>query len=330
MEAERSTPPTHFIFFFKFSCGKLEPHSPSLGLLVCDLSWAPLVQSEDLRPSFGWYPHPSMYALTHSLGHLIGSNIVQCVSKSFMVAGPADGAAPDLGLAPLAVVECCWSFSLFGTVVLGLTGGDVAAGVGDLLTSYHSLAAPSGCLQKLVKIVGNCSELPRSSWLVRLNCTSFCAGLLGEHATVDSCSEGEWLAVHIRAISGWVSLTPFPGGSCWCSCSWGQLEEWCSCSPLSWEHGGISKGETHLEGILVGVQECTSLCWTHLWWALMALLLSAPSVWIPMHGVRVPCWWTLSWPFDTGSFRVTKRNDYHSGHSQRLGWFIYPVAMLMS
>ena len=47
-----------------------------------------------------------------------------------MVAGPADGVMPDLGVAPLAAVKCCLLFSLFGMVILGLTIGHVAMGVG--------------------------------------------------------------------------------------------------------------------------------------------------------------------------------------------------------
>ena len=47
-----------------------------------------------------------------------------------MVAGLADGAVPDLDVAPLAVVECCWLLSLLGMVILGCTGGHVATGVG--------------------------------------------------------------------------------------------------------------------------------------------------------------------------------------------------------
>ena len=47
--------------------------------------------------------------------------------------------------------------------------------------------------------MGNCGEWLRSSWLMRLNCTSFCAGLFGEHATVDSCGECEYFVVCVRA-----------------------------------------------------------------------------------------------------------------------------------
>ena len=142
-----------------------------------------------------------------------------------MVACPADGAAPHLGVASLAVVQCCWSFSLLGTVVLGLTIGHVVESVGKLSALHHSLVAPPGCLRKLVKIIGNCGESPRSSWFVRLNCTSFCAGFLGEHTTVGFCSKCEHLVGHVRMVPGWAGLTPFPGDSLVCRCSRGQLEQ---------------------------------------------------------------------------------------------------------
>ena len=69
-----------------------------------------------------------MYALTHSLGCLIGSGIMWCVIESLMVGGPVDGMGPDLGVASLAVVESFWSFFLFGMVVLG----HVAMGIDKL------------------------------------------------------------------------------------------------------------------------------------------------------------------------------------------------------
>ena len=66
---------------------------------------------------------------------------------------------------------------------------------------------------------------------------------------------------------------------------------------------------------------CLTLCWTPLWWVLMLLLLSTPTVWMPMHGVRAPHWWTLSWPFDAASLSANRRNDYHRGYLWMLGGF---------
>ena len=120
------------------------------------------------------------------MGHLIGSGIVQCVNVSFPAVGSVDGVALDVGVAPSAVVECHWSLSLCGMVILGCMRGLVATGVGELQTSHPSSAVPSGCLRKPAKLAGNCGELPRSSKFVRSNCSTFCARLLGGHVTVDS------------------------------------------------------------------------------------------------------------------------------------------------
>ena len=232
---------------------------------------------------------PLTYALTHSLGHLIGSDILQCVRGSLSVAGLVDGVAQDLGVVLLAVIEHCWSLSPLGTVILGCTGGHVATEVGKLWVSHHSSVGPSDQLREPAKLVGNCGELPRLSWLRRSKCISFCVGLLGEHATVDFCSDHEHLAVHVRVILGQVRVTSSPGDSCWCSCCWGQPEHRCSHTSLSWECGIISKGKTCLKGLPEGVWECTLLCgWTPLWQALMLLLLSAPTVWMLLHGERAP------------------------------------------
>ena len=199
---------------------------------------------------------PLTYGLTHSLSHLIGSGIVQCVGESFTVAGLMDGVASDLGVDPPAVVECCWLLSLFGMVALDHTRGHVAMEVGEFWSSHHSSLAPSGHSRKPAKLVG---ELPRSSCLVRLNHTSLCVGLLGEHATLDSCGDCEHHTVHVGVIPIQVGLAPSPGDSCWCSCSSGQLEVWCSHSSLSWEHGGIGKDKTCLEGHMEGVHKHASL-----------------------------------------------------------------------
>ena len=62
-----------------------------------------------------------------------------------------------------------------------------------------------------------------------------------------------WVPYSAHWSNSWLGQADFfPPGTCWCVCHWGQLEEWCSCSSLSWEQGG-------LEGLLKGVQECTSL-----------------------------------------------------------------------
>ena len=74
---------------------------------------------------------PSKYALTHTLGHLIGSSIVWCVSEYLSVADLADGVVLNLGMAPLTVVEHQWSLSIPGTVILGHTRGYVAKWVGE-------------------------------------------------------------------------------------------------------------------------------------------------------------------------------------------------------
>ena len=192
------------------------------------VSWSAAVQPLRVRNSghqLGGVLLPSTYTLTHSLGYLIGSGIVWFVGESFTVAGPVDGVAPGLGVAPLVVTECYWSFSLFGMVVLGLIRGHMDMRVGKLQALHCSSAAPSDHLRQLVKLVGNCSELPRSSWLMRMNHTSFCAGLLGKHAMVDTCGECEHLLVCVGALLSQVWLTPFPGISYWCSYSQGQLEE---------------------------------------------------------------------------------------------------------
>ena len=97
---------------------------------------------------------PSIYALTHSLGHLIGSRIVWCVGESFTVAGLVDWVAVDMDVAPFTVTEHCWSFSLFGMVILGLTWGHVAAGVDELQAPHCSSAAPPDHSSKLVELVG--------------------------------------------------------------------------------------------------------------------------------------------------------------------------------
>ena len=75
---------------------------------------------------------------------------------------------------------------------------------------------------------------------------------------------------------------------------------------------------------------CLTVWWTPLWQALMLLLLSSPTVWMPMHGVRVPHWWTLSWLFGIGGLSMRRRNDYHRGYLWMLEWFVCPVAKLMS
>ena len=175
---------------------------------------------------------PSKYALTHFLCHLIGSGIVWCVGGSLLVAGLVDEAVSDLGVAPLAVVEHCWSLCLLGMVILGHTGRHVAVGVGKLWASHNSSVAPSAYSWKPAKLVGNCHGLPRSSWLRRLNHTCFCIGLLGEHTTADSCSDCEHISVHVRVVPSQVGLTSSPGDSCGCSCSRGQPEEQCSHSSL--------------------------------------------------------------------------------------------------
>ena len=77
-----------------------------------------------------------VYALTQSFGCLIGYSMVWC-----------------LGLAPLAVVECCWLPSLFSMIILGHIGGHVTIGVDKLQVSSYSSVASSGCLRKPAKLV---------------------------------------------------------------------------------------------------------------------------------------------------------------------------------
>ena len=131
MQAGRRIPPTHFL---KMSCGKSETCGQFLGLLLCvhfgNLSQAPLIESQKLRPSGGWSPHPFGTYLDPLPGPFDWVQHSRCVvCESFMVAGPVDGAAPDLGVTLLAAVEHCQSFSLLGTVVWGFIVGHVAEGV---------------------------------------------------------------------------------------------------------------------------------------------------------------------------------------------------------
>ena len=62
----------------------------------------------------------------------------------------------------------------------------MAVGVGKVHASCHLLVAPSGHLRKPAKSSGNCGGSPRSSWLIRLKCTCFCAGPLSKYTAVDS------------------------------------------------------------------------------------------------------------------------------------------------
>ena len=55
MEAGRRILPT---CFFKLSCRQSEACSLSLGLLLYELSQAPLVESKELRPPVGWFFNP--------------------------------------------------------------------------------------------------------------------------------------------------------------------------------------------------------------------------------------------------------------------------------
>ena len=267
---------------------------------MCDLSWVPLVLSQELWPPVGWHPHPLGIYPDPPLGHLIGSGNMWYVGGSITAAGLVDGAAPGLVVVLLTVVEWCWSLSLLDMVVLGCTGGHVAVRVGELQASHHSSVAPSGHSRKPAKCVGNCGELPRSSQLRRTNCIWFCVGFLGEHATVDFCGDCECLAVCIRAVPSQIKLMSSPGDSCWHSCKWGQPEDWCSHSSVCWEHGRIGKGETCLERFLKGVWECTSLCvgphCDRLWWSCCLPLLYEclhmdwePSLMNPLMAVW--CWW---------------------------------------
>ena len=102
----------------------------------------------------------------------------------------------DLNVAPLAVVGCHWSFFLFG-MVLGHMGEHVGVGVGELQVSPCSLVDSSGSSGKPAKLVGNCGESARLSRFGMLNLTSFCAGLWGEHYTVNSGGEWGHHAVHV-------------------------------------------------------------------------------------------------------------------------------------
>ena len=47
---------------------------------------------------------------------------------------------------------------------------------------------------------------------------------------------------------------------------------------------------------------CLALCWASLLWALK-LLLSTPTVGMPIQGLRVPCQQTPLHPFDARGFR---------------------------
>ena len=50
-------------------------------------------------------------------------------------------------------------------------------------------------------------------------------------------------------------------------------------------------------------------CWTPFWWALM-LLLSAPTAWLYVHGMRVPHHWSLSWSCDAGGFSTIGSSSF--------------------
>ena len=121
------------------------------------------------------------YALTQSFGCSNGSGMVLFLGLAPLAfVGLTDGVVPDLGLAPLGFVGCHWFPSLFGMVIWDCIGGHVAAGVGRLQASLHSLVAYSGHSRKPAKPVDNYIASPRSLWFGKSNCTSFCAGLPGQ------------------------------------------------------------------------------------------------------------------------------------------------------
>ena len=241
--------PTNLVFF-QIELQEVRTHSLSLGLLLCNLSWAPLAQWKALRPPVGWCSHPldvcpdPLPRPFHWVGH--------CAVCGWILHGCRPGR---------------WGSARPGCGSLGSHRALLVT-----LPLWHGLLGPywrtCGCggrqTLSITSIIGGTfrpfEEASQVGWYLQWIAQIILAWLLGENATVDSCREHECLTVCIRAVPGWVRLTPFPGLSCWCSCSWGQLEEQCSSLSLSWEHGGIGKGKTHLDGVLEGVLECTSLC----------------------------------------------------------------------
>ena len=193
------------------------------------------------------------YALTQSFGCLIGFCIVFCLGLvPLAVASPVDGVVSDLGLAPLAVVECHESPSLFGTVASDCVGRHVAMGVDELQASPCSSATPSGPFEEASQvsqaILENCPDHPGLYY--QTHCLLCWA--LGQ-----ACVSWFWCWIWVSHSACWSDSQPcqanfFPQDSYWCGCCWWQLEEWYKHSSLSWEQG-------ILEGLLEGVWECTSL-----------------------------------------------------------------------
>ena len=104
MEAGRSIPPTHY---FKLSSGELK---------ACSFTYLlehPRFKASHLGHQQGGILIFSAYALTHSWDCWIMSGIGWGVHKSLTVVGPANEAAPIIGLAPLVVVELSWLATCF-------------------------------------------------------------------------------------------------------------------------------------------------------------------------------------------------------------------------
>ena len=142
---------------------------------------------------------------------------------------------------------------------------------------------------------------------MRSNCTSFCA----DHTTVDSYRECEHLTMCIRVIPVGVSLMSFSRLSCWCSCHWGQLEEWCGHQSLSWEHGGSAKvrhtcrnsrRESQnapcpvLEPSVAGSDAAVAVCPYHmnLYGGQECLIMAIWHWWLQSEQEVWPPWWTFS------------------------------------
>ena len=119
---------------FNMGCGQPEQHGLSLGHLLYeghgDLDGTLLVQRHELQPPVGWLLHPGsippnpvlwLFQWVWHGGHLGLALLV--------VVGLVEGAELVLGLAPLAVAECCWSPSFFDIVASGHVGWLVAMGV---------------------------------------------------------------------------------------------------------------------------------------------------------------------------------------------------------
>ena len=226
----------------------------AVGTLLAHSQYRDRGSSHQLGGSF----IPGVYLLTQTFSCSTGSGMGHLGLAPLVVVGPAEGVVLVLGLAPLAVAECCWSPSFFGTVASGHVRCLVATGV--LWLSPHLWVVSSRHFQEADQVSRQllCLTQILQVWRSILNC------------------------FHIRLLLWWAPLFGVP---------W--LKGWGTYSSLHWGCDGPS--ETHLEGclweawghldLLVMGSTATPAVQPYAWIESIPLMKPLIAPW---------CWWPLN------------------------------------